>query len=119
VADRQKLDWKLIVAIIALAASIISILGGSFWRRADVVFDKRSVEIPLSDSLRKIIEEALSRPLATKNGSQFQVTVPTEQGTAKIPPNAYMWLRLPSAKLPDQLLYINLRNVGHVPRLWP
>jgi hypothetical protein len=26
-----------------------------------------------------------------------------------------MWLRLPSAKLPDQLLYINLRNVGHVP----
>jgi hypothetical protein len=116
VADRHKLDWKLIIAIIALAVSITGVFAGSFWRRTDVVFDKRSVEIPLSDSLRKSIEEALSRPAIVKNGSQSQVAVPTQEGNATIPPYASMWLsHLPSPELPDQLLYVNLRNVGHVP----
>jgi hypothetical protein len=97
-----KPDWKLIIAIVAL---IISIFAGAFWRRADVVFDKRSVEIPLSDQLRRSIEDAFAQAHSdsirvAKNG----------QLTASSP-------HLPSGKLPDKLLYVDLRNVGHVPSL--
>jgi integrase len=46
----KKIDWRLATAIIAI---ILAFLAGSIWRRADVVFDERAVEIPLSDPLRK------------------------------------------------------------------
>jgi hypothetical protein len=104
VADARKLDWKLIVAIIAfIIGPFLGIFAGTLWRRADVVFDKRSVEIPLSDPLRKNIEDALAQShsdslTVAKNGQQVSSST-----------------HLPSAKLPDKLLYVNLRNVGHVP----
>jgi len=95
-----KIDWKLIVAIVALIASIFA---GTFWRTPDIVFDKRAAEIPLSDPLRKTIEDALASAHSDsvsvlKNGKERHSSP-----------------HLPSTKLPDKLLYVDVRNVGHVP----
>jgi hypothetical protein len=99
----MKIDWKLVVAIVALLIAILGFFGGGVWRTSDVVFDIRAVEIPLSDALRKYIEHALS---ATSSDS---VTVKKNNETVAKSP------RLPSGRLPDKLLYVNIRNVGHVP----
>jgi len=99
----RKLDWKLIVAIVAVFISISGLFVSNFWRRADIVFDKRSVEIPLSDSLRKSIEDALAQSHSDSIG------------VAKNGQQASSSPHLPSEKLPDKLLYVDLRNVGHVP----
>jgi hypothetical protein len=56
--QENRLEASLVVALIAL---VVSIFAGSFWHRPDVVFDKRAVEIPLSDALRESIEDALAR----------------------------------------------------------
>ena len=56
----MKIDWRLVVAIVALIVAILGFFGGSWWRTSDVVYDKRAVEIPLSDSLRTYIEHALT-----------------------------------------------------------
>jgi hypothetical protein len=99
----MKIDWKLVVAIVALLIAILSFFGGGVWRTSDVVFDIRAVEIPLSDALRNYIEHALaaapSDSIAVKKNNE---SVPTSP-------------RLPSGRLPDKLLYVNIRNVGHVP----
>jgi hypothetical protein len=73
-ADLKRIDWRLTVAIIAI---ILTFFAGSIWRRADVVFDSRAVEIPLSDPLRKSIERALRMRLSqrTKNG-QLKLSKP-------------------------------------------
>jgi hypothetical protein len=97
----MKIDWKLIVAIVALLIAIFGFFGGGIWRTSDVVFDKRAVEIPLSDSLRSYIGNALA---AARSGS----------ATAKRGIGSSGGL-LPNATLPDKLLYVNIRNVGHVP----
>src|SRR5258708_28740185 len=98
----MKIDWRLVVAIVALIVAILSFFGGSWWRTSDVVFDKRAVEIPLSDSLRTYIEHALaaapSDSIAIKKNGQ-------EVASSRRRIN----------KLPDKLLYVNIRNVGHVP----
>ena len=96
----KRIDWRLIVAIVAL---VISVFAGSFWRVPDIVFDKRPVEIPLSDPLREAINQALAANhpdslAVAKNG------VPVSSSA-----------HLPSMTLPDKLLYVDVRNVGHVP----
>jgi len=98
----MKIDWRLVVAIVALIVAILSFVGGSWWRTSDVVFDKRAVEIPLSDSLRTYIEHALAAAPSDsiaikKNGQEVASSRPRIN------------------KLPDKLLYVNIRNVGHVP----
>jgi hypothetical protein len=98
----MKIDWRLVVAIVALIVAILSFFGGSWWRTSDIVFDKRAVEIPLSDSLRAYIEHALAAAPSDsiaikKNGQEVASSRP------------------PIKKLPDKLLYVNIRNVGHVP----
>lgn len=98
----RKIDWKLVVAITAL---VVAIFAGAFWRRADVVFDQRAVEIPLSEPLRRNIENALASGLKVSDS----VTVLKNGVPVGSSPN------LPSTKLPDKLLYVNIRNVGHVP----
>jgi len=100
VAEKRPIDWKLIVAVVAL---FISVFAGSFWRTPDIVFDKRAVEIPLSDPLRKTIEDAL------KNAHSDSIAIRKNNEQISSSPH------LPSAKLPDKLLYVDLRNVGHVP----
>ena len=52
----KKMDWKLVVAVVAL---LVAIFAGTFWRRADVVFDERAVEIPLSDALEPVTKPPL------------------------------------------------------------
>lgn len=101
-AEERKIDWKLIVAIAAL---ILSIFAGTLWRIPDVVFDKRAVEIPLSDPLRKSIEDALA------SAHSDSVSVLKNKKELHSSPH------LPSTKLPDKLLYVDLRNVGHVPSI--
>jgi hypothetical protein len=98
----MKIDWRLVVAIVALIVAILSFFGGSWWRTSDIVFDKRAVEIPLSDSLRTYIEHALAAAPSDsiaikKNGQEVASSRP------------------PIKTLPDKLLYVNIRNVGHVP----
>ncbi|MGC2831568.1 MAG: hypothetical protein WB994_18170 [Candidatus Acidiferrum sp.] len=99
----MKIDWKLVVAVVALLIAILGFFGGGVWRTSDVVFDIRAVEIPLSDALRKYIEHALasapSDSIAVNKNNESVATSP----------------RLPSGRLPDKLLYVNIRNVGHVP----
>ena len=97
-----RIDWKLLIAITAL---IVSIFAGTVWRRPDVVFDKRAVEIPLSDPLRKTIEHAL----ASADSSSIDTSSPPNTKKVESGP------RLPSTKLPDKLIYVDMRNVGHVP----
>jgi hypothetical protein len=97
-----KIDWKLVVAIIAL---LVAIFAGIFWHRADVIFDHRAVEIPLSEPLRRNIENALASGLKLSDS----VSVLVNGKPAGSSPT------LPSTKLPDKLLYVNIRNVGHVP----
>lgn len=99
----MKVDWKLVVAIAALSIATIGFFGGGVWRTSDIVFDIRAVEIPLSDSLRKYIEHALAAA-----SSDSVMAKKNDKGVATSP-------RLPSARLPDKLLYVNIRNVGHVP----
>jgi hypothetical protein len=99
----MKIDWRLVVAIVALLIAIFGFFGGGIWRTSDVVFDKRAVEIPLSDSLRNYIGHALAAAnsdsiAVAKNGKQVRSSP-----------------QLPNATLPDKLLYVNIRNVGHVP----
>jgi hypothetical protein len=99
-AVQRQVDWKLVVAVLAF---LVSVFAGAFWRRADVVYDKRAVEIPLSDPLRKSIEDALAAAhsdsvAVAKNGREVNSSP-----------------HLPSTKLPDKLLYVDVRNVGHVP----
>ena len=101
--DYRAIDWKLITAIAALTVAIVGVFGGALWRRADVVFDKRAVEIPLSDALRKSIEDALV------SGHSDSLTIYKNGREVGSSPH------LPSAKLPDKLLYVDLKNVGHVP----
>ena len=91
--------------MVAIIALVIAIFAGAFWRRADVVFDERAVEIPLSDPLRKSIENALERGFKTSD------SVTVAKNGKPIASSA----SLPSTKLPDKLLYVNIRNVGHVP----
>ena len=99
----MKIDWRLVVAIVALIVAILSFFGGSWWRTSDVVFDKRAVEIPLSDTLKTYIEHALASAhpyaSATLKHDRDQVPFPL----------------LSIRTLPDKLLYLNIRNVGHVP----
>jgi hypothetical protein len=99
----MKIDWKLILAIISLPIAVLGFLGGGIWRTSDVVFDKRAVEIPLSDSLRSYIGHALA---AAPSDS---ITVAKNGEKVSSSPH------LPNATLPDKLLYVNIRNVGHVP----
>lgn len=103
-----KRDWPLILGIVTVGVTVIGLLPAYFifWHRSDVVFDKRAVEIPLSAPLRKTIEGALAnagrtadRVAVAKNG----VEVPAAPS------------QLPSAKLPDRLLYVNVRNLGKIP----
>jgi len=98
----RKIDWKLVVGVTAL---LVAIFAGTFWRRADVVFDQRAVEIPLSEPLRRNIENALASGLKASDS----VSVLVNGKLVGSSPN------LPSTKLPDKLLYVNIRNVGHVP----
>lgn len=98
----RKIDWRLITAIVALA---VSLFAGNFWHRADIVYDKRAVEIPLSDALRKSIEDALARSIVQSDS----LTVQKDGKEISSSPH------LPSTELPDKLLYVDLRNVGHVP----
>ena len=98
----MKIDWRLVVAIVALIVAILGFFGGSWWRTSDVVYDKRAVEIPLSDSLRTYIEHAL-----TAVPSDSIAIKKNRQEVASSSPRIN--------KLPDKLLYVNIRNVGHVP----
>ena len=36
----MKIDWKLVVAIVALVIVILGFFGGGLWRTSDVVYDK-------------------------------------------------------------------------------
>jgi hypothetical protein len=101
-ADLRKIDLRVIIPLIGLVAAIFA---GSLWRRSDVVFDSRAVEIPLSDSMRRSIEGALAG-VASRSDSV---------GIAKNGQPVSSSPHLPSTKLPDKLLYVNIRNMGHVP----
>lgn len=68
--------------------------GGSWWRTSDVVYDKRAVEIPLSDSLRTYIEHALT-------------AVPSDSIAIKKNGQEVASSRPRINKLPDKLLYVN------------
>jgi hypothetical protein len=100
--DMRKIDWRLIITVIALFAAVFA---GSLWRRTDIVFDSRAVEIPLSDSMRRSIEGALAN--AASRSDSVSVAKNGQQVSSSP--------RLPSTKLPDKLLYVNVRNVGHIP----
>jgi len=81
------------------------VFAGVFWRRPDIVYDQRAVEIPLSEPLRKNIEDALSRARTPSDSVSVQING-QRVGSSPL---------LPSTKLPDRLLYVNIRNVGHIP----
>lgn len=98
----MRIDWRLVVAIIALGIAILSFFGGSLWRTSDVVYDQRAVEIPLSDSLRSYIQHALT---AAPSDS---IKVQNNGKEVSVSPHLL-------TTLPDKLLYVNIRNVGHVP----
>ena len=93
----------LVVAVIATIPAYFI-----FWHQADVVYDKRAVEIPLSDPLRKIIEDALAHQSSVRVSTSVTVAKNRVEVASSGP-------QLPSTKLPDKLLYVNIRNVGHVP----
>jgi hypothetical protein len=101
-------DWPLILGLATVGIALLGLLPAYFifWHRSDVVFDKRAVEIPLSGPLRKTIEKALS----TAGRTSDSVSV-AKNGTEQANSNS----QLPSAKLPDRLLYVNVRNVGKIP----
>jgi hypothetical protein len=99
----MKIDWRLVVAVTALIVAILGFFGGSWWRTSDVVFDDRAVRIPLSDSLKTYIEQALA-------------SAHPHSGTFKHNKDQIAFSPLLNIKtIPDRLVYVNIRNVGHVP----
>ena len=105
--DKAKRDWPLLLSLATIGITLVGLLPAYFifWHRSDVVFDKRAVEIPLSEPLRRAIEDAL----ASSGRISDSVTV-SKNGT-KV--NALS--RLSTPKVPDSLLYVNIRNVGKIP----
>jgi hypothetical protein len=91
----------LIIGLLTLAAAVLALVPAYFifWQKPDTVFDRRAVEIPLSDEIRRRFEEALSpQRIVEKSAKKYSVTE----------------IDLPR-KLPDKLLYVNIRDVGDVP----
>jgi hypothetical protein len=102
-----KRDWAVVVGFATLVAAVLALLPGYFifWHRSDVVFDQRALEIPLSEPLRKTIESALA--LASNGTDCVSVSRNGQPVTDTC--------ALPGTKLPDKLLYVNVRNVGKIP----
>jgi hypothetical protein len=106
--DKGRRDWPLLVGLATTGVALLGLLPAYFifWHRSDVVFDKRAVEIPLSGPLRKTIEDALSSA-----GPIFD-SIPAKKSVAAAADGTS---QLPSKRLPDRLLYVNIRNVGKIP----
>src|SRR5713226_5917797 len=94
--QRRVPGWPFWLAVGTLVLTIVGLFPGYFifWHKSDLVYDKRAVEIPLSETLRK----QLSQPHTELENRK--------QGFA---------INFKSVTLPDKLFYVNIRNVGHVP----
>ncbi len=97
-----KINWPVIIGFATLVLAALGLIPAYFvfWHKPDTVFDERAVEIPLSEEMRERFDEALTH-------APWQKAV--ENTPQEYPVTAF------PRTLPDKLLYVNIRDVGHVP----